>query len=149
MTEKPLSTYRQTVLNAALLIEKKFGVFYSGMPHHNIDAYRKSDLKHLVENVFAAEIAKTTNNHFRTSFDIQRAVFGYYALAVKHGHLKYVNMKKSCLIRLYRNNYIRVLQRCQPYLFCMNDDNLANDNDRRRAKIFLETVFPQKSKFEK
>ena len=149
LTKKPLSTYRQTVLNAALLIEKKFGVFYSGMPHHNIDAYRKSDLKYLVENVFAAEIEKITNNHFRTSFDTQRAVFGYYALVVEHGHLKYVNIKESCLILLYRNNYIRILERCKPYLFCINDDNLANDNDRMSVKIFLETVFPQKSKFEK
>ena len=149
LTKKPLSTYRQTILNAALLIEKKFGVFYSGIPHHNMDAYRKSDFKNLVEKVFATEIAKQTNNHFRTPFDIQRVVISYYVLAIKHGHLKYANKKESCLILLYRNNYLRILERYRPCLFCMNDDNLADDDDRMRAKTFLKTVFPQKSKFEK
>ncbi|GHV55861.1 exopolysaccharide phosphotransferase cps2G [Bacteroidia bacterium] len=149
LIKKPLSTYRQSIWNAALLVEKKFGKFYSGIPHHNIDAYRKSDLKRVVNREFAIEIADVVTHHCRTSSDIQRAVFLYYALAVGHGQLKYVKKNESCVIGLYKKNYFRYLNRYKPTLLCMNDDDRANENDRLRTKTFLETIFSQKSVFEK
>ena len=35
--------YRKTIERAALLIDEKYGKYYSGIPHHNIDSYLKSD----------------------------------------------------------------------------------------------------------
>ncbi|MDR2805034.1 MAG: Stealth CR1 domain-containing protein, partial [Dysgonamonadaceae bacterium] len=83
---KSLSTYRTTILKAAQLIENRYGKFYSGVPHHNIDAYRKTDYRAVVETVFKPVIDPCIPHHKRSPDDIQRALFVYYALVVKHGY---------------------------------------------------------------
>ncbi|MDR0811216.1 MAG: hypothetical protein LBN23_02925, partial [Paludibacter sp.] len=149
LIHKPLYTYRETILNAANLIKKRFGVFYSGVPHHNIDAYRKSDYGDVVEKVFADEILQTVENHVRSPKDIQRGIYLYYALAVKRGHFKYISRKESCVIGVCKSDYEYYLKRYNPKLFCMNDGPSETNGDRLRAKIFLEQRFPYKSSFEK
>ena len=56
---KGLGQYRGKVVEGALLVEKKYGVYFSGVPHHNIDAYKKSDYQQVVENVFQEQIKKS------------------------------------------------------------------------------------------
>ncbi|MEA5044861.1 MAG: stealth family protein, partial [Petrimonas sp.] len=38
--------YISKVLDGASFVEKKFGTYYSGIPHHNVDAYVKSDYRY-------------------------------------------------------------------------------------------------------
>lgn len=140
--------YRQTIDNAALLIEKKYGKYYSDTPHHNIDAYLKSDYKELTENVFNKEIKLVLTNHFRTADDIQRIIFQYYALAVNRGEKKYVNRSESTRIRVHKPDFMKYITQYNPYLFCLNDSHRATDDDRARIKPFLEQLFPEHSQFE-
>lgn len=141
--------YRKTIDNSALLIQKKFGKYYSGTPHHNVDAYLKSDYRKVVEEDFKQEIMSTISNHTRSENDIQRIIYLYYALAVKRGKLKYVGRKESSRIRLHKPDYMRFIVEYNPIFFCLNDSHHATDEDRKRVKPFLEKLFPEKSSFEK
>lgn len=143
------NVYRTTIDNAAQLVEQKFGKYYSGTPHHNIDSYLKSDYESASEQVFADSIAPTITNHFRSENDIQRIIFLYYALAIKRGKLRYVNRKESCRIRLQKPDFMWFISKYNPTLFCLNDTPRASDADRERVRPFLESLFPEKSSFEK
>lgn len=142
------NVYRITIDNAAKLIENRFGHYYSGTPHHNIDAYLKSDYKKVVEKEFKNEIEPLITNHFRSKNDIQRIIFLYYALANGKGKLKYVNRRESCRIRLQKPDYRYFINKYQPTLFCLNDTPRATDEDRLRVNPFLSQLFPYKSTFE-
>ena len=149
LTGKKLSTYRTTILKAARLVKARYGKFYSGIPHHNIDAYKKSSYRTVVEDVFKNEIGSCVAHHKRTPDDIQRALFSYYALAIGQGHPVCSTRKKSCVIDLGRPEHMKYISLYHPKLFCLNDTELTSDDDRQRAKAFLENYFPKKSAFEK
>src|SRR3546814_371197 len=83
---KKLGQYAQKIVDSAILVEKKFGKYYPGVPHHNIDAYRKSDYRKAVEEVFEEQIRKSLQNRVRAFGDMHRTAFAYYALAIGHGH---------------------------------------------------------------
>jgi hypothetical protein len=141
--------YRQTIEKSAKLIEKKSGKYYSGTPHHNVDAYLKTDFQNVVEQEFYSEISPTVTNHTRSENDVQRIIFLYYLLSIRHGSLRYVGRTESCRIRLHNPNFMKFITRYQPKLFCLNDSNHASDEDRARIKPFLEKLFPLKTEFEK
>ncbi|MDR1743339.1 MAG: Stealth CR1 domain-containing protein [Dysgonamonadaceae bacterium] len=149
MAGKKLSTYRKTILKSSNLIKNKFKKRYWGLPHHNIDAHCKSDYRDVVETVFADEIQPTVVHHTRNRNDIQRVIFLYYALAVGHGHLRSINRTESCVVRMQRRNYQRYFDKYHPKLVCMEDSERVSDANRERAKMFLETIFPEKSEFER
>lgn len=140
--------YRKTIDKVAVLIKGKFGTYYSGTPHHNIDAYLKSDYKSVVEKDFRDEILSTITNHLRSETDIQRIIYLYYALVKNRGKLRYVNRKESCRIRLQKPDFMHFITSYNPKLFCLNDTHRATDEDRKRVKPFLEALFPKKSEFE-
>lgn len=143
------NVYRRTINNAALLVEREYGKYYSGTPHHNIDAYLKSDNRELVEDIFNKEINAVIGNHFRTEDDIQRVIFQYYALASKRGVKKYVTRRESLRIRIHKPDFMDYIEKYNPYLFCLNDSHRASDADRLRIKPFLEQLYPDKSGYEK
>ncbi|WP_262249602.1 stealth family protein [Parapedobacter soli] len=149
LINKPLSNYRNTVANASRLVEEKFGKYYPGVPHHNIDAYRKSDYQTAVEDVFDKEIETVMSHHVRHEDDILRVIYLYYGLAIGRGHLKHVTRKESLTIDLNKPDYRKRLLHFQPQLFCLNDNQYVSDSDRRRIKPFLQSVFPKKSTYEK
>ncbi|MDD2796884.1 MAG: Stealth CR1 domain-containing protein [Proteiniphilum sp.] len=140
--------YRKTIDRAALLIEKRFGKYYSGTPHHNIDSYLRSDYQLVSENVFYDEIHSTITHHLRSENDIQRIIYLYYALSVGRGELRFVCRGESCRIRLHEPDYMHFINRYRPSLFCLNDSHRATDTDRGRVEPFLQTLFPEKSSFE-
>lgn len=144
---KSLSNYNLIIHNAAKLVEERYGCYYGGKAHHNIDAYRRSDLRH-VEDVFRDAIEKTYPNHVRCANDIQRSLFYYAALAEKRGHLHYITQKTSFRFHIDNLKHYGKLEKYNPMLFCMNDSQYADDNDRRRVAVFLEKRFPEKSPFE-
>lgn len=146
---KKVSTYNRRIQNAAKLVEKKYGKYYNGKPHHNIDSYLKSTCLHTIEQVFKEEIEATLSNHLRTENDIQRSLYSYVALAQKQGYLKHSTKKFAFHFHIDNNNHYTKLKKYNPTLFCMNDSQYANDEDRIKAKEFLENRFPEKSQFEK
>jgi hypothetical protein len=144
-----INNYRLSIENAYRLFEKKFNIFYPVTPHHNIDAYLKSDYKAVVEDVFKEELEDTFLNRFRKNTDIQRILFSYYAIAKKRGNLTYVNRKESCRIRVHKTDYQKFITKYNPTLFCLNDTEHATDNDREHIQPFLEKMYPIKAEFEK
>ena len=146
--KKKLSNYVQTIRNSAELVEKKYGIYYGGKTHHNIDSYLKSDYQHTGE-VFKKEIEATLSNHVRNSNDVQRNIYSYVPLAEKHAKLHYVSQRTSFRLHIQNESHYEKLERYNPLLFCMNDSEYAKEEDRKRAHTFLEKRFPEKSKFEK
>jgi hypothetical protein len=143
-----LRNYIQTIQNAALLVEQKYGIYYNGKTHHNIDAYLKSSYQH-ARQVFDNEISATLSNHVRSSNDIQRNIYSYVALAEKQGHLCYVTQRTSFRFHIDNRKLYKKFKRYKPLFFCMNDSQYANDEDRKCAIDFLNKLFPNKSLFEK
>lgn len=145
---KPLSNYIRAIQNSAALVEKKYGIYYGGKTHHNIDAYLKSDYQHVGE-VFKSEIGQTLANRVRSVNDIQRNIYSYVALAEKRGHLHYVTRRTSFKLNIENESHYEKLDRLHPLLFCMNDSEYATESDRQRAAAYLKKRFPKKSQFEK
>lgn len=143
-----LRNYVQTIQNARLLVEQKYGICYNGKTHHNIDAYLKSCYRH-ARQVFDKEISATLSNHVRSPNDIQRNIYSYVALAEKQGHLCYVSQRTSFRLHIDNRKLYKKFERYNPVLFCMNDSQFANDDDRKYAVAFLGKLFPDKSLFEK
>jgi hypothetical protein len=145
---RPLRNYVQTIQNAALLVEQKYGIYFNGKTHHNIDAYLKSTYQH-ARQIFDNEISATLSNHVRSSNDIQRNIYSYVALAEKRGHLHYVSQRTSFRFHIDNRKLYKKFERYKPMLFCLNDTQYANDEDRKCAIAFLNKLFPDKSLFEK
>lgn len=159
--------YMKTLLRAQTLVREKFGKTYDYIPHHNIDAYRLSDFKQC-KALFAEQVTPTITRHFRHEEDLQRAAVLYYALSIGHGSMKLMgryNQKKSLCERVketLRGRYYydsrsisiserdvwHVINRYNPILFCLNDNEHSTDEDRKRVRLFLEQMFPEKSSFE-
>ena len=144
----PLGNYIQIVRNSAKLVKKRYGIYYNGRAHHNIDSYLKSDYRHTGE-IFGQEIKGMLHNHVRNANDIHRSIYAYTALAENRGHLRYVTQRTSFRFLIYNHRHYGKLRRYDPVFFCMNDSECASDSDRQRVTAFLEKRFPEKSRFEK
>ena len=147
--KKPHKLYSRALFNAAELVKNKFGVFYNGLPHHNVDSYLKSDCLRVSEQIFKNEIDLMKINHLRSSNDIQRVIYSYVALAEKRGHLQYVSSKESLHVHIQKERHYEKLEKINPTFFCMNDTEYADENDRVRLKVWLNNRFAKKSEFEK
>jgi hypothetical protein len=148
--KKSLSNHNQAIRNAAELVEKKYGVYYNGKPHHNIDAYLKSDWQRMIEQTFKDEFAAVMgNNLMRGSTDIERVIYAYIALTEKRGHLHYSSRKVAFHVRIHSKNHYEKFEKYNPIMYCMNDSQYAKDSDRAKATEFLSERFPEKSQFEK
>ena len=147
--KKPHKLYSKALFNAAELVKNKFGVFYNGLPHHNIDSYLKSDCLRVSEQIFKDEIDQMKMNHVRSSNDIQRVIYSYVALAEKRGHLQHVTSKDSLHVHIQKERHYERLEKINPTFFCMNDTEYADDNDRMKLKEWLNNRFANKSQFEK
>jgi hypothetical protein len=149
MIVRNIGQYRRMVIDSMNLIEQKFGKIYSGLPHHNIDSFRKSDYRKAVEEVFNEQVEKSQPHRTRTYGDLHRSAFSYYTLAIGHAHLKYVGRKEASRILIYKHNFTEYINRYHPLLFCLNDDQYTSNKQRQQVKPFLESLFPVKSAFEK
>ncbi|MFA7139660.1 MAG: Stealth CR1 domain-containing protein [Proteiniphilum sp.] len=145
---KRLGQYISKVIEGASLVEKKFGSYYSAIPHHNVDAYVTADYGYAVEQIFQGPIRQSLKSHIRQYGDMHRSAFGYYVLAVGKGHLKLVGRKESLRLNIYKRKLMKRLRRYDPDLFCLNDSQRVSDADRATVKPFLEELFPQRSSFE-
>lgn len=169
ITQPNKNIHTDSLINAERLIYKKYRKKYKNYSHHNIDPYKKSEIKACYEE-FKDEIDKTISHRFRTSEDIPRFIYHYYACVNNRGRYKILHkidrdlpiyryifflmtkryQKDSVLIRLINiNNAEMILEKFKPKLFCINDDRFAQDNDRENLHQFLNKMFPQKSEYEK
>lgn len=152
--------YGYTIAESYKLVKNKIGKSCPNFPHHNIDAYRKSDLEECRKE-FHEIFDKTQMQKFREKDSVQRAIFGYYLLAKNNGEAKIVNNfsakfigflmsrpQDSMLIEL-RASRIKLVENNRPYLFCFNDSLKTTDEDRSAMKKFLDEKFPKASSFEK
>lgn len=145
---KQLSGYNKRILNAAMLVKQKYGVYYSSKSHHNIDAYLKSDYRHTCET-FKEAIDATMLHRARTDKDIQRNLYTFVARAEGRAHVRYVTQRTSFRLHIDNHDHYAKMLRYNPTFFCVNDSEHANDDDRRCSKEFLSKMFPVKSEFEK
>jgi hypothetical protein len=142
--------YRRALLRSARQVERVTGRYFSGIPHHNIDSYRKSDYRRAVEDVFGDEVESSLSHSIRTEGDFHRSAIALWTLATGHAHRKYVARKsESCRIGVHKPDYMETIRRYSPRLFCLNDSQRASDADRERIRPFLEELFPEPSSFEK
>ena len=159
--------YEYALNNAENLIYKKFKINLNFEPHHNIDAYLKSEVINCYET-FKSEIDKTINSHFRNKENVERAIYQKYFIAHKKGEFKRVSKvdcklnpikrlinlikkeykKDSCLIFPQGRNIEETLNKFKPHLFCINDSEETTNEDRKYLKEFLQKKFPNKSAFE-
>ena len=151
------------------MIEADFGKKIYLAPHHNFDAYLRSDYEHCVENLHAKEWSATSHHRFRSDEDMHRSFISYYMVAVGHATMRKVgryNNAEGLLERVkawftgcfandsrcinnYSRNYEGQLQKYNPIMICANDSERASDEDALRMAKFLAELFPEKSSFEK
>ncbi len=143
-----VDNYKLSIENAYKLIDKKYNKYYPIRPHHNIDTFLKSEYKKTFQT-FQKELQAVYYNRFRNDTDIQRILFQYDLLARQRGHLKYITNEDSCLIQVHFDNFSEYISRYNPKLFCLNETEKSTDEDRKRIVPFLESLFANKSKFEK
>lgn len=142
--------YRRSVFRSAREVEKVTGRYYSAIPHHNIDAYTCSDNRRVAEEVLADKVVAMLPHHARTEGDLQRVAISYWTLATGRAHRKFVVSKRESLrILVHKPDYTGIIERYSPRLFCLNDSQRSSDDDRARIRPFLETLFPERSSFEK
>lgn len=145
---KQISNYNLNIHNAALLIKRDYGKYFNHKPHHNIDAYRKSDYAHTFD-VFKEDLKPTLLNHTRAENDIQRVIYSYLPIIEKKSRVQFVTMKTSFRASIAGKDFDLKLLKKSPLLFCLNDSQYASDDNRKKMYEFLEKRFPEKSDFEK
>lgn len=149
LSKRPLMNYRKMIVRSSELVYKIYGIYYNGLPHHNIDAYLRSIYQKAVEVILHDEFQANNRNKIRSDEDIHRSVITYISLAEKQAKKRYVTDKESMNVKIHRKNIYALLEKNNPIFFCMNDSEYATDKDRLTAKAFLEKRFPKKSEFEK
>lgn len=151
------------------LIEVDFGKKIYLAPHHNFDAYLRSDYEYCVENLHAEEWSATSHHRFRCQDDMHRSYVSYYMIIVGHATMRKVGRynnvngvwgaikafltnrfaNDSHCIHMYYKDYSAKLRKYNPIMICANDSERATDADALRMKKFLEELFSEKSSFEK
>lgn len=162
------SLYLDKVRNAQRLVREKYGESVENNPHHNMDAYLRSDVVACSE-AFAEEVEESRSHRFRTAGEFHRSAWLYYAVTrgraekriVRHYSaaqspgeklkcrlsLRYCTDSKE--IGLHRGNLARRVRKYNPTLLCLNDTERTTDSQREEMRVFLERQFPNKSPFEK
>lgn len=166
------TNYRRAVLNAENLLASRFcvrGVYakaFRHWPHHNVDAYLKSDFAACFR-LFAEDLRRTTHTPFRTDDNCERTLFMGHALCVGRGHLRYArrgsSLSRPWYKRLLRPGYAdslvfqdgkwrqasAYLEKFKPGLFCVNDtDGGYSEEKSEQLQEFYRSLFPKPSSFE-
>lgn len=149
LTGKKIKNYTGMIYRSAKMVEKLYGTYIGGMPHHNIDAYLKSDCQRIAEKKLNAEFQSNATNHIRNDNDVHRSIFSFISIAEKRAVLRWVNERESFYCKIHKSHHYERLRKMNPIFFCMNDSEYCSDSDRVRMKEYLDERFPEKSTFEK
>ena len=160
--------YYKVVYHMQNVVKERWGKLICHEPHHNFDAYRKSDFEKCIAAMPEAWDA-TAHSRFRTNDDMQRCCVGYYAIAAEGAKLRKVGRYNrvnnpaaffralftgrgaadSRWIKLHLKDYHKEFDKYSPLMFCLNDNSTTTDEQRGRMLEFLRSKFPSKSQFEK
>lgn len=149
--------YLKNLVYSANLIYEKFGKNYKYQASHNIDSYTKSSFIEC-KKVFENEFNETSYKKFRSSNSIQRMGVYFYMLAnnlckfrVLKTHSRKSKLENICVDLQSPDIMDKEIKRHgdKLKLFCINDNELTKDEDRRTLKPYLETLYPTKADWEK
>lgn len=152
--------YGYMLSKAYNMVLKRFGKSCARYPHHNIDAYRKSDIEKCYQD-FRDDFEKTALQKFREKDCVQRSIFGYYSIAKSFAKFKitddftarfkafYTKTHLDSISAILKSSNLKYIERQNPYLFCLNDSLKTTDKDRLEMKKFLVRKFTNHSSFEK
>ena len=159
------SSYLTAIRNSILFAKEKFGYDFvahnGGFPHHNMDAYLKSECA-----AFNLEYARIVDENscyrFRSDKQIQRIIYSLWSLSRNKMALKPVEKSHnydfifggadSCYksIKGYSQAKLRfILRLINPGLFCLNDTSSSTEYGFIEAKKALNAMYPEKSAFER
>lgn len=179
-TEKFLNTvkhlnYIYNCYSTLLLIKKNLLSCKPFLPHHNIDAYRKTAMIE-VSNLLKDEYQTTYTHRFRELYDVSRLAVNSYDIVKGNAILRYIKRfsKKRliftpmCLIKYgkqyssldmsldslydkgssFRKKLLKKISYGHINLACFNDTQNVTDTHRACFREFAEELFPEKSSFE-
>lgn len=161
------SQYARHITAMQQLAANAWGLKCHMFPHHNIDAYFRSDYQAAME-FFKDLKDKTARQRFRAEEAIQRVIVDYYMLSHNHAIAKEVrdvdvwlpfsqklkqmffHQKKPDSFCTNINSFkgFNKLLELRPSLFCLNDTEKASGL-KVDVPSFLEAFFPDKCEFEK
>lgn len=156
-------TYYGTILNSLELLENACGKKESYELHHNIDAYRKLLFLATLDK-FHNYLSKCFQNRFRRPDDIQRVLFNLDMVYSGNAELKIVTDPKPWRLHLdflkkveWESLYCtdsspklhKGIVKYKPRFFCINSGADTTLEEKMKTKQFMESMFPQPSKFEK
>ena len=161
--------YHRTVRRMQDLVRIDTGVLIPLAPHHNLDAYRKSDFAHCVECHYPDLWAETSTQRFRNEEDMQRCFVSYWMVATGAATMRKVGRynrveggiigrMKAFLKGSFANDsrvisanlpdYEKAMRKYNPLMICANDNERATDDDCARLREFLRARYCEKSSFE-
>ncbi|MBR3675745.1 MAG: Stealth CR1 domain-containing protein [Alphaproteobacteria bacterium] len=147
--------YQGSITYCADLIKSKYKESFPYEASHNIDAYRVSCIKKCL-SLYPEETKRTMYARFRQKHSIQRTIYSFFMLASGIGQLKICQIRNDSkpMENLYipigsRKSMESLLKANNPYLFCVNDSELTQNNDRYFVRNFLESLFPLRTDMEK
>jgi len=167
----PNSYYTNAIHNAQMAFQRKYNVLYNLTPSHAMDVYSKSSIKEC-KKVFAKDLSEFYSNRLRSDTDIQRVLYQYFLIMNNDCILKTQPhpssfMKKSfyALRRILRpSQYLdfvtykfdsfqkdmlsSIYMSRRPKLVCLNDSELATEDDINRYHKYMDKRFGDISVFE-
>ena len=147
--------------NAFQHLEKTYNRLEWYRIHHNADAYTKTAFKDTLTR-YHDSFAASYVNRFRAENDMARVIFAVDAVYAGKADLEIVKppsiferkilslFKKVKWDSLFGNEGPKTRQnilKYKPKLFCINSS--PDSSERENCRRFLESLFPQPSKFEK
>ena len=129
--------------------------------HHQIDAYTKSAYKDTLAR-YHEEFASTYGNRFRAENDLGRVIFGVDAVYADKADLEIVkplSFFEKKILSLFKQvtcdgivgnegeKSCKEVLKYKPKLFCFN--SMAGSSESEYSRRFLDSMFPEPSKFEK
>lgn len=129
--------------------------------HHNIDSYTKEMLADVLDK-YEDDLGTTLKDRFRHNRNVHRLLIALNALVCGKGVLKEAGITRWDKIKAYftninvdsycgednNNKYQREIRGFNPMLFCINSGNDCSIERKQSTRNFMESLFPQKSKFE-
>ena len=160
-----LGLWDNTIRNSWRLLYDRYHIFHAYYPHHNIDAYTKTNFINTWKRF--GTFFNETHFPFRTDRDIERIIFDLDAvysgnailkvLPTIHPWQKELSRYLPSFLSLHVDStfenddpyHRRRILPIHPKLFCLNSADHFNEIDKKAARQFLEKQFPNPSSFEK
>ena len=142
--------YENNVVYSAKLISEKFGKYKPYTSIHNIMPFKKRNIKKCIAE-FKEEFESTLHCRFRAKNHLMFTIVHFYSVVNKLGILKVTQKNDvAAVINISSNaNMHNLIEKANPYLFCLNDDENVLQDNRQRVKNFLANIFPVVQKWEK